>query len=326
MAKSREQQRLERLLAKSEANVRGAFDQFVRQAKSDKVMAEVSDALERGDTQAALNIVNRYIVQFGAANAQNMVVMGALESHALDAALGVVGISFDPTHPRAAELIRNRTLELVTEMTSEQEAAIQQALSRAFISGAGIRDASRAFRDAIGLTSGQESAVENYRRLLATGNSESLDRALRDRRYDRTVARSVATDTPLSAPEINRMVDAYRRKTLKYRSEVIGRTESVRTLSEASLESARQAQEQAGIADSRIVRVWHSTKDKRTRDAHRAMDGQRRGVNEKFIDGDGYALMFPGDPQAPAKTSIQCRCVVVNVILAPGERREVTAQ
>ena len=317
MAKSAQQLRLERLLASSEANVRAAFQQFVNGATSEAAMKRAADALERGDINGAMDVVNAYIRQFGAANAQNIVRLGALESHVLDAAIGAVGIAFDPSHPRAAELIRSRTLDLVREMTTEQEAAIQQALGRAFMEGEGLRGAARAFRGAIGLTKRMEGAVENYRRLLATGSAEALDRELRDRRFDRTVARSIRTGTPLGDAEIDRMVERYRERYLAYRSENIARTESVRTLSEASLEATRQMQEQAGIPDDRITRVWHATNDKRTRESHREMNGQERGINEAFESGEGNLLRYPGDPNAPANDTINCRCTVTTRIKEP---------
>ena len=60
----------------------------------------------------------------------------------------------------------------------------------------------------------------------------------------------------------------------------------------------------------KIARVWVSTKDGRTRDSHKAMDGQE-------ADKDGF-FHFPGGGQTAgpglsgiAEEDIHCRCTVI---------------
>jgi hypothetical protein len=55
---------------------------------------------------------------------------------------------------------------------------------------------------------------------------------------------------------------------------------------------------------------WVSTMDDRVRDTHRDAHGQVRGVSEAF-DVGGYAMMYPGDPDGPAKEVVNCRCHIV---------------
>jgi uncharacterized protein with gpF-like domain len=105
------------------------------------------------------------------------------------------------------------------------------------------------------------------------------------------------------------MVRTYKNRTLRMRAETIGRTETLRALHEAQRAALLQAIE-AGIDPATIRIVWHTARDSRVRDAHRVMNGQTRRFGQPFIDGAGNRLRFPGDPQAPPETIIQCRCWV----------------
>lgn len=49
---------------------------------------------------------------------------------------------------------------------------------------------------------------------------------------------------------------------------------------------------------------WIATKDSRTRDSHRKLDGEVVEVGERFSNG----LLYPGDPDGPASEVWNCRC------------------
>jgi hypothetical protein len=219
-----------------------------------------------------------------------------------------VGLRFDPGNPRAAEIMQQNRLSFVSEFTTKQREATRQALTRGLQAGAGPRQVAATFRGSIGLTATQEAAVANYRALLEMNSRQALDRGLRDRRFDRTVSRAAAGGAALSNDQIDRMVKRYRERYLAYRAETIARTESVKATSLARQEALNQLVGDSGIDPDRIIRVWNTTQDKRTRDAHAVMDGQEVGAEEPFIDGDGNELMFPGDPEADISTVVNCRC------------------
>lgn len=52
---------------------------------------------------------------------------------------------------------------------------------------------------------------------------------------------------------------------------------------------------------------WLAVNDTRTRETHAQADGQVVALDQPFAVG-GYSLRFPGDPNAPASETIQCRC------------------
>lgn len=222
-----------------------------------------------------------------------------------------VGLSFDPELAAAAALMEGQDLDFIAEFTDSQREAVRRALVAALRQGKGTQAVARAFRNAIGLTAYQQDVVDNYRDLLERNSAASLDRVLRDRRYDPGVERALATDEPLSNARIDAMVDRYAARYLAMRAETIARTETTRVLNTARQETTMQVVESSGIPEDEVVRTWAATDDNRTRDTHAAMDGQERGLNEPFESPSGAQLMFPGDPSAPADETINCRCAVL---------------
>lgn len=316
---SAERLRLERLLEGVEGMVKRAFVEFLRSARSDEVYRAVANALERRDFEAALRIVDSFVVRFSNVIPRAFQRAARLEMENSETMLkplaGAVAISFDPAAPAAASLMRRQQLQFVRDFSSEQRRATALALGEALAVGAGPREAARAFRDSIGLTARQERAALNYERLLREGNSEALSRDARDRRFDRTVRSAIRSGEPLSPAQIDRMGSRYRERYITMRAETIARTESVRVTSLARKEAFRQTIDDLGLDRTKIRRVWNATLDKRTRDSHIEMDGQEVLIDEPFISGAGNRLMYPGDPDAPAEEVINCRCVVTNRVL-----------
>jgi len=309
--------RIEQLLARAEARVRRAIRRFLDDARSPEIMRQVRRMLERGSIEEVLRIVDSYSARVGEAIPDIFISAGAGEMEALAEQLrrqGVrLGLSFDPSHPRAAELMRRNRLEFIREFTRAQRLTVRDALAEALQSGLGPIQAAREFRDSIGLTQHQRRSVANYRRLLEAGDVAALERDLRDRRFDSSVRRALRDGEPLGAERIRRMVARYRERFLQYRAEVIARTESLRVLHQAREEALSQIVEDIELPPGAVRRVWASTRDKRVRDTHRAMDGQVRAMNEPFDSPSGARLPTPGDGSlgAPPGELINCRCVVL---------------
>lgn len=305
----------ERLMAQlrgQERIIRDAFLAFVTLVKSDVVIKEINAFLAVGDIEGALAIVDTHIIRLANIIPKVMRDVGDVESGALLGTLGVagVGIGFDPTDTRTADILRQSRLDFIAQTTEAQRAATRQALVRSFEIGEGPRQTARAFRDSLGLTGKQEQAVENYRSLLRRNSSQALERKLRDRRFDRSVQGAIASGDPLAEQQIDRMVTRYRERFVKFRAETVARTEGVRATSRARDEALRQMLEDTGTDETAVERTWNRTRDDRTRDHHASMQNQKVGLNQAFIDGNGNSLQFPGDPNAPLDTTAQCRCVV----------------
>ena len=85
------------------------------------------------------------------------------------------------------------------------------------------------------------------------------------------------------------------------RAERIARTESTAAYNYGALNSL--------ALEGFTHKMWNSTYDSRTRPEHAALDGQVVSLNSQFMM-DGYGIMFPGDPSAPASLVVNCRCFI----------------
>ena len=220
-----------------------------------------------------------------------------------------VDFSFNPGDEVASEVMFRSKLRLITDLSADQRNTVRAAIADSLQRGVSPQAAARAFRDAIGLSSTQYAAVANYRRLLEQGSTEALGRGLRDARYDRKVSVALERGDVLADSQIDTMVERYADNMLAFRADNIARTESHRALSQGRYQAFSQLADRYDIDESGITRTWNATKDKRTRDTHADMDGQQVSGFEPFISPSGARLRFPGDPNAPAAETINCRCV-----------------
>jgi SPP1 gp7 family putative phage head morphogenesis protein len=63
----------------------------------------------------------------------------------------------------------------------------------------------------------------------------------------------------------------------------------------------------------KMMQVWMSTLDSRTRHEHILLDGQKRKVGEPF-EVDGEKIYFPGDPSAEPYLVYNCRCTLIGEV------------
>ena len=78
-----------------------------------------------------------------------------------------------------------------------------------------------------------------------------------------------------------------------------------------------QAFDDGDLHPDLLTNEWHTAKDERVRSSHRSMHGQQRGFDQPFVSGSGHTLRFPGDPDAPASETVQCRCSMSTRIRLP---------
>ena len=200
---------------------------------------------------------------------------------------------------------------LVQDLTDSAREVVTQSVSANIIAGNNPRKTARDFRGVIGLSAQQELAVRNYRNYLETLNPEALRRSLRDARSDRTVARAIQDGVPLTEQQIESLVERYRQRSLKYRSEMIARVEAMRAVNMGEYESLLTAFNE-GKLNKNLRRFWVVTEDERLRDAHRPIPEINKygvAVNEYFVTPLG-PMRYPLDPDGVAANVIHCRCRV----------------
>lgn len=314
-----ELERLDALLSRQEKRIRDAFLRYLAVVGTGRIADLLADLIEAGEVDEALRVLASHVNRIGDSLAEVWQDVGDDAAEGFRAALPEVaaGIGFDVMHERAAAMVRANRLRLIRDITLSQANAVRQALERSMLTGAGPAQTARAFRTAVGLAPYHEQQVANYRAMLEGLDKRALERTLRDRRFDRQVTRAIDLRRPLTQRQIDTMVDRYRARKLIARGEDIARTEALRATSEAREESAEQMLEQTGIERSRLIRIWRATPDQRVRHWHETMDRQERLTRQAFEDGKGNRLLYPGDPNAPAETTINCRCTITFRITPP---------
>ena len=244
-------------------------------------------------------------------------------------------LGFDGRHPRAEKWITEHAAKRVVEIAKDQQKAIQDVVlaqveagrnPRAIIQDiAGKYDHAKGKRQGgiLGLTSQQTKFVYGSTRPdgsiqkgalqeLQTLDPHYFTRERRDRRFDAMVRKAISEDKPLTAKQIETIVDRYEDRLLAYRAEVVARTESINALRAGRHEGYEQAAEAGIFGRRQVMKVWSSTgRDGRTRDSHLEMDGQEVPLGEPFTFPDGSKAMYPGDGDlgAPPEEVIQCRCI-----------------
>lgn len=304
--------RLDALLKRQERAVRDAFAEFLKDARSPGTIREISGLLQAGDVEGALRVMDTYATRMGSVIPGIFQRAAAAEIAALTPLLlqinPRVAIAFDPTDRAAADLMRRATLEFIVGFNEKQREATRAALIASMLKGSGAAETARAFRESIGLTTHQMATVERYRELLEARSSQALDLKTRDARYDGTVRRAIRDREPIPAAKIDIMVERFRERMLRQRSETIAITEATRATAEARDEAFRQAAEASGLDLGLVDDIWNSTRDRRTRETHREMNRQVRPFGVPFDSPSGAQLRYPGDPLAPAAEVIRCRC------------------
>lgn len=80
-------------------------------------------------------------------------------------------------------------------------------------------------------------------------------------------------------------------------------------ITEAQNAGRQEQMNQAADMGIEVNKRWLATHDERTRDSHRAMDGEEVPYDEKFSNG----LEYPGDPSGSAAEVYNCRCTIVTI-------------
>jgi len=273
-----------KLVERISKRVQQMYMRFIREFEGSDLSKEVDRLISQGDLPEAVNVITD-----GFAESFEDIQEVVQESHkeyllALAALLGVK-IRYDLTSERLRDLIRSNRQTLTQRIVAAQRDAINSSVVDAYTGG---RDVAKEIIGAIGLSGASNRAVGNYR--------ESLKR------------QSKSGDSPMSEDEMGRMVEAYRNKMRKNRAETVAYTTAARVFSESQQLAVDEAVEQGVLDPSKVLRVWNRVADDRVRDAHNVMNGQTATMDGVFTDGVGNKLRYPGDPQAPPETTVNCRC------------------
>lgn len=310
--------RLNLLLDQQEARIAVIFRTAISDLKDELDLNELANLIEQGRVNEAMDRLQYAAEQLGSASNVAFITAGQSTSDFLRGA-NVARVVFNAVNLNAVAAMQATRLELIREFTAEQRKAASMALVSGVEAGTNPIAAARNFRDSVGLTSTQWTHVASYRAALERvgfdpqAAENALGRALRDGRTDRSVMAAARAGRPLPADKIDMMVRRYTERYVKHRAEVIGRTEALRAVNQGNEEAYRQAIAAGEINADQLRREWRTRLDGRERKTHMLLNGQVKGWGESWVTENGE-IKYPGDPDAPAAETIQCRCALLTRI------------
>lgn len=244
--------------------------------------------------------------------------LGLLPKRASNTAPKLV-VRFDGRHERAVETTRRLAGQLITEISESVETVIRETLIEARQTNRSYRattldligrmDGNQRKGGLIGLHSRQAAAVRRARAELEALDTSYFRREKRDRRFDPMVRRAIREGKPLSKTDMDRITGRYADRLLKLRADTIARTEGNRAMNAGRHEATQQMIDSGKVPVEAVTKIWDATPGPRTRDSHRAMQGQEVRWQAKFQSPvTGAFLAHPHDPEAPASETANCRC------------------
>ena len=329
-------QRLGELIEKLEPETERAFLEAVEDIKSEIILREIVERLERQDIDGAIEALHiepsafrplsealrQAFNQGGILTIQNMPRLS-------DPMGGRVVLRWDVGNQRAEANIRELSSTLITEVTESTKEAVRETILSGYSQRQGPRTIAldlvgrqsavtkRREGGVIGLNRPQAELIERTRINLLSGDPALMAKYLtlktRDKRYDGAVRRAIAAGKPLDAETLNKVLMRLRDRNLRLRGETIARTETMTSVMAAKHEAYQQGLDAAGRDASLVTRKWRSAGDRRVRHTHMVMNGQVvQGMDLAFQSPSGAMLRYPGDTSlgAGANEIIACRCDV----------------
>jgi len=318
---------LRQIEARNERLMLQTFNGIIADIKDQVVLAELVRALEVGNVDAVIRLLGIDAATWAPladairTSYQEGGITGASQLGRVPVEGGSVVARFDMRAPAAEAWVARESSTRIVEIVAEQQAVIRSVLAEGVAAGRGPRQTAldligrvdpvtnRRVGGVIGLTQNQQGWISNARRELSELDPAYFGRELRDKRLDGMVQRAIESGEPLTQAEIDRAITRMQSNALRYRGEVIARTESINALREGQAQAIAQAVGSSEIDARDAYKVWDASLDAKTRETHALADGQRVPIDQPFTVG-GYQLMHPGDSSmgAPASETIQCRC------------------
>lgn len=332
------QQVYERLLDAYGEQIANAFRAAVEDLASGADLRRMEAALRRGDLTAAISALNLEPAAYDRVleTIRQAYVEGGEATTALlprrDPSGAALVFRFNVRNLGAEQWLRDHATTLVRQIADDQRTSVRNALVNGMEQGRNPRSVAleiigrvdrrtgQRVGGIIGLTSTQEEYVRNARAELESGDPEQmrayLQRARRDRRFDRSIERAIREERPLEAETVRKATAAYTGRLQALRGEMLGRTEALRALNAARYESLEQAVASGKLTRSQIQVAWRSAHDSRVRTTHAVLDGKKTRLGEPFRSPSGAMMRFPGDTSlgAPASEVIGCRCYLAPVV------------
>ena len=323
--------KLEAILKKQEPAIRRAFLLAIREITDRVVIRRLIAALKDGNIEAAIaaldietaayrvfaqEIGNTYS-QAGAVITSGVVWRFANMTRAT--------VRWDMANPRAEAWVKSVSSDKVTLVVDAQKEALRTAIGGMYSRGMGpnnmvteivgsIGPNGKRTGGIVGLNGPQLQWVENMRGYLETDPTRALTMTRRDKRFDKTINKSIRDGKPLSRVQIAKMLQSYNNRLLDLRARTIARTETAMAVEAARYEAFKQGLDKTGIPETAVYREWlHGwiSPSGKERPTHIALHKTRAyGLSVPFVTYDGVSMLhaLDGSLGAGAHDLANCRC------------------
>lgn len=309
-------------------SVARAFADAVRDLRDSVVLRRLTDALNQGNIEAALDALNIDEAVFSGLRQQLAVAFAESGTAVLAAVrLDPPGetrsvLRWNVGNPEAVRALNEWLGTKITQITEDTRQAARTALSEGFSQGQGPRQIAldvvgrvgpngRRTGGVLGISGQQERWVSNMREYLRNGDLDKVLRmSKRDRRFDRTIQKMLREGKTPTEAQIQKWTGRYADRLLKLRGDTISRTETAAAVEQGRFDGFRQGMEAKGYPPQYAVKEWrHGGGGMRPRVQHVAEnETEVRGLDTPFRMPDGTMLQYPHDPNAPAKHVVNCTC------------------
>lgn len=197
------------------------------------------------------------------------------------------GVGFDILNPRVVDAIRQLDSRVINTLKEEVRDTVRAFIENGLREGKNPREIGRQLREIIGLSPKQAENLVKYEEKL---------RALKRK--------------PLTEPQIEKRVAAYRRRAISANAETNARTATLDSMKLGQKLSFEDAIAKGIIDPATLYKVWISVGDSRVRPEHQAMHGQEVRYDSHYSNGD----------DVPGESDWNCRCISRFVIKKPQQR------
>lgn len=294
-------ERIHRTARRAEPKLARAFRDSVAEAKAETSLQKVQAAIESGQIEVAVDAVP--IEKMSRAMRAKMgAVYADVFTKAGQAAGAAIGLEFSVIEPAGLQFIEAHGAEFIRHFGATTHTELRGALANMVNQGLSAHEASKQFRDSIGLTKNMQEWVTKFGDRELAANARELSRLQKKLEAGgakpSTVDRLVKKRERELAARLERRIAAKQRSLERYRADMIARTEAQNAATGGFLEANRQAVEQGLIDPAEREVEWLTSSA--PCEICDPMNGQRREVGQTFTTGDGREVSGPGGDVHPS--------------------------
>lgn len=189
-----------------------------------------------------------------------------------------VAVPFSLQNKSIKDYVSSRALKFKIQLEGSSQSAIEKVIQLNYQRGFSPRDAAIAIKDSIGLNDRQAAALHNYRNALM--------------------------DQGISGSKLDRLVGGYKDQSIKYRAEMIARTETTAAINQGQIEVWKQSAEAGFFDKSQVKKRWIAIQDDATSEICDDLNGQEVGLDEQFVSG------VTGESFDAPPAHVNCRSMV----------------